>query len=186
MRHRIAGYKLGRDTEHRTAMRRNMAIALLTHGQITTTLPRAKSLQPMVERLITHAKKGDLASRRRVLSQLGDPILIKGADDPDVNRNKYGELKSGPKLVKHLFESIAPKYADRKGGYTRIVKLGTHRIGDGGDLCVLQLVGNEEGPQVKGSHSRRREKANKRMDFAAKVRKGATSGAKTQAPAAAE
>src|SRR5690606_12831520 len=95
-------------------------------------------------------------------------------------RNKYGELKSGPKLVKHLFETIAPKYADRNGGYTRIVKLGTHRIGDGGDLCVIQLVGNEEGPQVKGSFSRRREKANKRMDFAAKVRKGAASAAKAQ------
>lgn len=179
MRHRIAGYKLGRDTEHRRALRRNMAIALFTHGQITTTIPRAKSLQPMVERLITQAKKGDLASRRRVLSVLGDPIMIKGEDDPDVKRNKYGELRGGPKLVKHLFDNVAPQYADRKGGYTRIVKLGTHRLGDGGDLCVIQLVGSEEGPQVKGSFSRRREKANKRMDFAAKVRK-----AKPEAPAA--
>jgi large subunit ribosomal protein L17 len=184
MRHRIAGFKLGRDTEHRRALRRNMAIALFTHGQITTTIPKAKSLQPMVERLITQAKKGDLASRRRVISLLGDPIMIKGGDDPDVKRNKYGELTGGPKLVKHLFDTIAPKYADRKGGCTRIIKLGKHRIGDGGDLCVLQLVGDEEGPQVKGSFSRRREKANKRMEYAARVRKAASSPAADKAEAA--
>ncbi len=181
MRHRIKGFKLGRDTEHRKALWRNQAIALFTHGQITTTVPKAKAVQPFVEKLITAAKKGDLASRRRVLSMIGDPILIHGEDDENIERNKYGEVVKAPKVVKHLFEEIAPKFADRAGGCTRIVKLGTHRLGDGGDLCVLMLVGDEEGPQVSGQFSRRRDKANKRMVFAAQLRKGAESSSATDA-----
>ena len=172
MRHRIAGYKLGRDTEHRKALHRNLAIALLTHGQITTTVPKAKSVQPFVEKLITVARKGDLASRRRVLRSIGNPRLVRSTDDPDLKRNKYGELIGGPRVVKILFDEIAPRYLDRSGGYTRIVRLGKNRVGDGSDLCVLQLVGNEEGPQVSGQYSRRRDKANRRMEFAARLRKG--------------
>jgi large subunit ribosomal protein L17 len=181
MRHRVSGYKLGRNTAHRRAMWRNMTIALFTHGQITTTVPKAKSVQPLVERLITTARKGDLASRRRVIATIGNPIAIRNDDDPDIQRNKYGEVTGGPRLVKKLFEEIAPKFADRPGGYTRIVRLGKHRIGDAADLCVLQLVGNEDGPQVSGQYSRRRDKANKRMEFAAQRRKGM---AKQQASAA--
>ncbi|MFG0251161.1 MAG: 50S ribosomal protein L17 [Phycisphaeraceae bacterium JB051] len=186
MRHRVGGFKLGRDTEHRKAMWRNMAISLLTHGQITTTVPKAKSLKPFVEKLITLAKKGDLASRRRVISQIGNPIMVKFDEDPDVSRNKYGELVDGPKLVKRLFDVIGPQFADRNGGYTRIVRLGKHRIGDAGDLCVIQLVGEESGPQVSGQYSRRRDKCNKRMEFAAKLRKGAKAEAapKQEAPEA--
>ncbi len=172
MRHRLAGYKLGRDTEHRKALRRNLAIAVLTHGQITTTVPKAKSVQPFVEKLITAARKGDLASRRRVLHSIGNPRLVRSQDDPDLKRNKYGELIGGPRLVKTLFDEIAPRYLDRSGGYTRIVRLSKNRLGDGSDLCVLQLVGNEEGPQVSGQYSRRRDKANRRMQFAAQLRKG--------------
>jgi large subunit ribosomal protein L17 len=185
MRHRIAGYKLGRDTEHRMAMRRNMAISLLTHEQITTTVPKAKSLQPFVERLITWARKGDLAARRRVLKSIGDPVMVKFDEDPDVVRNKYGELVSGPKLVKKLFDEIGPRFADRDGGYTRIVRLGKHRIGDASDLCVIQLVGGEEGPQVRGQYSRRRDKANRRMEFAAERRRQSRAAASPE-PAAAE
>ncbi|MAX23780.1 MAG: 50S ribosomal protein L17 [Phycisphaeraceae bacterium] len=186
MRHRVGGFKLGRDTEHRKAMWRNMAISLLTHGQITTTVPKAKSLKPFVEKLITLAKKGDLASRRRVIQQIGNPIMVKFDEDPDVSRNKYGELVDGPKLVKRLFDVIGPQFADRNGGYTRIVRLGKHRIGDAGDLCVIQLVGDESGPQVSGQYSRRRDKCNKRMEFAAKIRKGAKAEAapKEETPAA--
>jgi len=147
MRHRVGGYKLSRHTHHRRAMWRNMAVSLFTHGQITTTIPKAKSVQPFVERLITLARKGDLAARRRVIAKLGDLIMVKGDDDADVKRNKYGEVVGGPRLVKKLFDEIAPTYADRSGGYTRVVRLGTHRIGDGGDLCVLQLVGGEDGPR---------------------------------------
>ncbi|MBI1337152.1 MAG: 50S ribosomal protein L17 [Phycisphaera sp.] len=181
MRHRVSGYKLARTSEHRKSDRRNLAIAVFTHGQITTTIPKAKAVKPFVEKLITAARKGDLASRRKVLKALGDPILV-DRDLKDFDRkelaadgykvNRYHELEDGPRVVKKLFDEIAPKFADRAGGYTRIVRLGKHRIGDGSDLCVLQLVGDEDGPQVSGQTSRRREKANKRMEFAAKVRKG--------------
>lgn len=175
MRHRVAGFKLGRDTEHRLALRRNLAVALLTHGQITTTIPKAKSVKPFVEKIITLARKGDLASRRRVVARLGNPVMVKHDDDLDVKRNKYGELVGGPRVVKKLFDEIGPQYKDRTGGFTRIIRLGMHRIGDGSDLCVLQLVEHGEvGPQIKGQHSRRRDKANRRMQFAARLRKGRT------------
>jgi len=177
MRHRVAGYKLGRDTEHRRALWRNLAVALFTHGQITTTLPKAKSVKPFVEKLITAARKGDLASRRRVIAKLQDRIIVKNDDDTDVVRNKFGEVVSGPRIVKKLFDEIGPRYANRAGGYTRIIRLAKHRIGDGTSLCVLQLVGEEEsGPQVKGQYSRRRDKANRRMEIAAKLRKAKASG----------
>jgi len=193
MRHRVSGRKLGRDTEHRIAMWRNMAVSLFTHGQITTTIPKAKSVKPFVEKLISAAKKGDLASRRRVIKQLGgDPLLLVEEDDEEVPRNKYGEIRKeggrqqGPRLVKHLFDEIGPRYADRSGGYTRIIKLGTWRKGDGADLCVLQLVGEEEsGPQVGGQHSRRRDKANRRMERAAQLRKQRSGGGGGGSPAAA-
>jgi large subunit ribosomal protein L17 len=188
-RHRIAGYQLSRDAEDRRALRRNLAIALFTHGQIETTIPKAKSVQPFIERIITAARKGDLASRRRVISMVGrDQIIVKDDTDESVTRNKYGEITGGAKLVKKIFDEVAPKYASRPGGYTRIVKLGKHRIGDGTDLCVLQLVGDEEGPQVSGQFSRRRQKANYRVEFAAKARKAkdapAAPAAETPAPAA--
>jgi large subunit ribosomal protein L17 len=181
MRHNVSGYKLGRTSSHRKAMWRNMAIALFTHGQITTSIPKAKSVKPLVEKLITMAKKGDLASRRQVIKVLGNPILVDrdlkessrkelAADNYRVN--KYHELKDGPRVVKKLFDEIAPRYSERAGGYTRIIKLSRYRIGDGTQLCVLQLISDqEEGPQVSGQFSRRRDKANKRMEFAAKLRK---------------
>lgn len=187
MRHRVAGYKLGRHTNHRKAMWRNMAVSLFTHGQITTTLPKAKSVKPFVEKLISAAKQNDLAARRRVIKALGDQIMVKHEDHESIERNRYGEITAGPKVVKVLFEEIAPKYADRTGGYTRIIKLAKHRIGDGASLCVLQLVGSddENGPQVSGQYSRRRDKANKRMEFAASRRKS-TAAATAEAKAPAE
>ena len=179
MRHRVAGRTLGRKTNHRKAMWRNLAVSLFTHGQITTTVPKAKSVKPFVEKLIHAAKKGDLASRRRVIAALGgDRLLVRGEDDEAVDRNSYGEVRKAPRVVKHLFDDIAPRFAQRNGGYTRIVKLARHRIGDGADLCVLQLVRDEEsGPQVSGQYSRRREQANKRMERAASLRKGEDAGA---------
>ena len=174
MRHRKAGFKLGRDPEHRLALWRNLAISVLTHGQIETTRAKARSVQPMVEKLITAAKRGDLAARRRVIQQIGDPFHVPHEEDPDLERTKYGELVDAPRVVKRLFDEIAPRFQDRDGGYTRIIKLGRHRVGDGGDLCMLQLVGEgEEGPQVSGRYSRRREKAHRRAHFAAQRRKRA-------------
>jgi len=186
MRHRVSGYKLGRTTSHRKAMWRNMAISLFTHGQITTTLPKAKSLKPFVEKLITVAKSGDLASRRRVIKALTDKVMVKNDSDEDVVRNRYGEVVKGPKVVKKLFSEIAPAYSDRNGGYTRIIKLAKHRIGDGSDLCVLQLISKDDtGPQVAGQYSRRREKANKRMERAAALRKAKAAVTDTQPGGAA-
>ena len=178
MRHGVAGYKLCRDAEDRRSLRRNLAVALFTHGQITTTKPKAKSVQPFIEKVITTARRGDLSSRRRVIAMLGhDRIIVKNDTDETVDRNKYGELVGGPKIVKKLFDEIAPQYADRPGGYTRIIKLARHRIGDGSDLVVLQLIPtNETGPQVHGQYSRRRDKANHRMDIAAKLRKSKAEG----------
>jgi len=174
MRHRVFGRKLGRKTNHRKAMFRNMAVALFTHGQITTTVPKAKALRPFVERLITMAKKGDLHNRRRAISALGgDKNMMVDEVGDGIERNRFGELKKAPKIIKHLFEEIGPRYEDRDGGYTRIIRLGTNRLGDGTDLCVIQLVGTEDddAPQLAGARSRRA-RSNKRMEFAAKLAKG--------------
>ncbi|MEM9347638.1 MAG: 50S ribosomal protein L17 [Planctomycetota bacterium] len=176
MRHRVYGRKLGRKTNHRKAMFRNMAVALFTHGQITTTVPKAKALRPFVEKLITMAKKGDLHNRRRAISALGgDKNMMVDEDGDGVERNRFGELQKAPKIIKHLFDEIGPRYEDRQGGYTRIIRLGQNRLGDGTDLCVIQLVGEEDddAPQVAGNRTRRG-KANKRMEFAAKLAKGDT------------
>jgi len=168
MRHRMSGRKLSRTSAHRTALFRNLAAGLFQHGQITTTLPKAKAVQPFVEKLITLAKRGDLHARREAIAKLQDRDLIHvikgGAEDEEV------EDKT---LIQKLFDEIGPKYADRPGGYTRIVRLATYRIGDGSDLVVLQLVGDEEGPNVSGRSSRRRSKQDGRTAFAAKLRKGA-------------
>jgi large subunit ribosomal protein L17 len=200
MRHGRAGYRLGRTTAHRTAMFRNLAAGLFEHGQIVTTLPKAKAVQPFVEKIITDAKQGTLPARRRVIAKLGRDrrgfewlYLPKGAgegeqaavqklvdqrkpffdlpESSEVERNRYGELRKAPKLVKHIFDRVAPRYAERPGGYTRIVKLGRRRIGDGTELALLQLVGSEEGPEIGGRTSRRRKQADNRTAYFAKVRK---------------
>jgi len=177
MRHRVYGYKLSRDTEHRTAMFRNLAAGLFEHGQIETTLPKAKAVQPMVEKLITLAKRGDLHARRRAVAILRDRIMC---DDEDkITRNRYGDVKKGPKLIRHLFDEIGPKYVDRDGGYTRIIKLAKYRIGDASDLVLLQLVGDQSGPEIAGLPSRRREKMARRVKFAEKL--GVVGGGKDAA-----
>jgi large subunit ribosomal protein L17 len=202
MRHRKAGYKLGRTTAHREAMLRNMAASLFEHGQITTTIPKAKALQPFVEKIVTKAKKGDVHNRRLVAAMLGGDRrafawshIPKNASEDErqaiddrreraqaffdipeaaeVERNRYGELRKAPKIVRHIFENVAPRFEDRKGGYTRIVKLGRRRIGDGGELCVIQFCGAEEGPEIGGRPSGRRRQADKRAAFAAKLQKAA-------------
>lgn len=209
MRHRKAGYKLNRTASHRQAMLRNMASSLFEHGQITTTIPKAKAVQPFVEKIVTKAKRGDLHSRRQVISMLGGDRrgfawLYKGplaseeerdraeelrdraegyfdVPDPDeVERNRYGELRKAPRLVRHIFENVAPRFEDRAGGYTRIVRIGYRRLGDQAEVCVLQFVGNEEGPEIGGAPSRRRRKADNRAAYYAKVRKDMKSSAKAE------
>jgi len=116
MRHGVAGRKLGVTDTHRFAMFRNMAHALIKHEQITTTLPKAKELAPVTEKLITLGKRGTLHARRQAYAQLRDNVI-----------------------VAKLFTTIAERYKDRKGGYTRVLKAGM-RYGDAADMAVIELV----------------------------------------------
>ena len=203
MRHRIAGRQFSIDSDHRRAMLRNLAAALFEHGEIRTTGPKAKAVQPFVERLITIAKRGDLRARRLIESRLNDRMIHTWVADPnvgeakkdnqyfdlpnegDIEFNRYGDVRKAPRLVQHIMTKVAPRFADRDGGYTRIVKLGTNRLGDGADEVLLQLVGEEEGPEIGGAGSRRKAKANRRAEFASKMRKGAKKSAKEEPTAEA-
>ncbi len=171
-------------------MLRNLAAGLFEHGQIETTKPKAKAVQPFVEKIITLAKRGGFNARKRIEQLINDRKIHAWVADPnvpdsakhndhfdlpsenDIEFNRYGEVRKAPRLVQHIMSVIGPKYADRDGGYTRIVKIGKRRLGDGTDLCVLQLVGEEEGPQLGGGDSRRRTQKQRREDFAAKVLAG--------------
>ena len=189
MRHRITGKQLCVTSAHRRAMLRNLAAGLFEHGQIETTPAKAKAVQRFVEKLITRAKAQTLANRRIVTSRLNDRKAFAWVADPnvpesrkssefwelpsasDIEFNRYGEVRKAPRLIQHLFTKVAPMFKDRPGGYTRIVKLDKHRLGDGTDLVLLQLVGKEDGSQVSGRKSTRRATADKRTAYAAKVRK---------------
>lgn len=127
MRHRLAGRKFSRTREHRRAMLANMAAALLKHEQIVTTLPKAKDLRPYTEKLITLGKRGDLHARRQAASTLRDEGV-----------------------AKKLFDVIGPRYADRTGGYIRILKAG-FRYGDMAPMAVIELVDRD--PDAKGTDS---------------------------------
>ncbi|HVY84053.1 MAG TPA: 50S ribosomal protein L17 [Caulobacterales bacterium] len=127
MRHGLAQKKLNRTASHRTAMFANMAAALVKHEQIVTTLPKAKALRPVVEKLVTLAKKGDLASRRLVLSRMRDETQ-----------------------TKKLFDTLAPRFKARAGGYTRVLKAG-FRYGDNAPLAVIEFVDRDE--SAKGQDS---------------------------------
>lgn len=135
MRHRVAGRHLSRTSSHRLAMRRNMVASLFEHETISTTLPKAKEVRGFAEKLITLGKKGTLASRRRAITLLNNRAIYKDEDGKNV---KVGTV------IGKLFSEIAPRYLDRPGGYTRIIKLSKRRLGDNGQLVLLQLVGQEE------------------------------------------
>ena len=119
MRHRVRGRKLGRTTAHRKALFRNQLTALFTHDRIVTTLAKAKELRPLAERMVTLAGTGSLPARRKVLTMV---------PDKDV--------------VRRLFEEIAPRFTDRPGGYTRVMRLGRRR-GDGAELAIIEFVDYE-------------------------------------------
>jgi len=136
MRHRKAGRKLGRNAEHRLALMRNLALALFRHERIITTEAKAKEVRPFVERLITLARKGTLHARRLVLARLGPPSKaeVRPAekdDDPNADDRH---------VIAKLFTDIAPRFADRPGGYTRIVKRHERRLGDGGKTAYIELL----------------------------------------------
>ncbi len=132
MRHGFRGRRFNRSSEHRKAMFANMSAALIKHEQIVTTLPKAKDLRPVVEKLVTLAKRGDLNSRRLATSQLRDDAM-----------------------VKKLFDVLGPRYGERQGGYLRILKAG-FRYGDNAPMAVIEFVdrdidarGQDSGPSQK-------------------------------------
>jgi large subunit ribosomal protein L17 len=127
MRHGLAQKKLNRTASHREAMFANMAASLIKHEQITTTLPKAKALRPVVEKLVTLAKRGDLAARRLVIARLRDETQ-----------------------AKKLFDTLAPRYKTRAGGYTRVLKAG-FRPGDNSPIAVIEFVDRDE--EAKGLDS---------------------------------
>ena len=127
MRHRNAGRKLNRTSKHRQMLFRNMAQALIKHEQIVTTLPKARELRPVVERLITLGKRGDLHARRLAFARIRDNAI-----------------------TKKLFEVLGPRYQDRAGGYTRVLKAG-YRYGDSAPMAVIELVDRDEEARGKDS-----------------------------------
>ncbi len=120
MKHKIKGKKLNRTSSHRKALFKNMAQAIIKHEQIITTLPKAKTMKPIVDKLITLAKKGSLHAKRQAYSKLRDD-----------------------KMVTKLFGTLASRYADRAGGYTRVLKAG-YRYGDAAAMAVIELVDRDE------------------------------------------
>ena len=135
MRHRVAGRRLGRTSEHRVALRRNLAQSLFEHETISTTIEKAKEVKPFVEKLITLAKKGKLEHRRRAISLLGNRAIVDYED---------GQSKKQGTVVGKLFSELGPRYLERPGGYTRIIRLSLRRLGDNGELVLLQLLGEDE------------------------------------------
>jgi large subunit ribosomal protein L17 len=158
MRHNVAHRKLGRVTEHRLALLRNQAIALLRHEKIETTMPKAKELRPFVERLITIARRGvaagdaagkTLHARRLVLAELPDT-----------------------EVVGKLFETLAPRFADRPGGYTRILRVGFRR-GDSAEVAHVELVGSEYDPAVKTDKEEGEESPKKAKGVGERIKRAA-------------
>ena len=135
MRHRVAGKKLGRKTPHRLMMFRNMVTSLLDKERIQTTVDRAKAVRPIAEKIITLGKRESLHARRQALAFVKDPAV-----------------------VSKLFSTLAPRFAQRPGGYTRIIKLG-FRPGDGAQKAIIELVGSEYKPkEKKGGKSKKSDK----------------------------
>ncbi|MCA8978531.1 MAG: 50S ribosomal protein L17 [Planctomycetes bacterium] len=126
MRHRVREFKLGRTASHRTAMQRNMAVSLIEHERITTTLTKAKALRPVIEKLITTSKESSVHNRRRAFAAL---------------RSKDA--------VSKLFEVLGPRFKDRPGGYCRILKLAKPRLGDASERAIIEFV--ERTPAAAGA-----------------------------------
>jgi large subunit ribosomal protein L17 len=130
MRHRMSGRKLNRSSSHRKAMFANMTVSLLTHEQIVTTLPKAKELRRVADRIITLGKRGTLHTRRQAAAMLGNDVL-----------------------VRKVFGPLAERYRDRSGGYTRVLKAG-FRYGDNAPMAVIELVDRD--PDAKGAEDKAR------------------------------
>ena len=147
MRHKVAGWKLGRNTSHRRSLLRNLVTSVIVEERIETTVPKAKALRPLVEKMITLGKRGDLSARR----QAGAYLMTKEA-------------------VNKLFDTVAPRFGDREGGYLRIVRAGWQK-GDGADKAFVELLGSEKLQEEKrekraAARSKRVEEAKRAMDEA--------------------
>src|SRR5919197_6445527 len=143
MRHRVGHRKLGRVTEHRIAMLRNQAEALIRHERIETTVPKAKELRPFVERLITIAKRGLAGGDANGRSLHARRLVLRDIHDRDV--------------VSKLFDTIAPRFETRPGGYTRILRLG-YRRGDSAEIAQIELVGSEYNPNAEAERKKAEER----------------------------
>ncbi|RRA49968.1 50S ribosomal protein L17 [Acidipila sp. EB88] len=158
MRHRKAGFKLGRKTPHRRALLRNLVTSILMEDRVETTLTKAKAVRPHVEKMITLGKKGDLHSRRQALSYM-------------MTRES----------VTRLFETVAPRYSERNGGYLRIVRTG-FRKGDGGETALIELIGAEQVlDEKRQKRAEAREKRREEMQ-AALAANGPTPGTEGEEP----
>jgi large subunit ribosomal protein L17 len=157
MRHRVAGWKLGRNTSHRRALLRNLVTSLVIEERIETTLTKAKAMRPHVEKMITLGKRGDVHARRQALAYL----MTNAAVDK-------------------LFDTLAPRFGDRQGGYLRIIH-GGFRKGDGGDIAWIELLGSEKLQEEK--REKRSEARAKRAAEAKKAMEEAEAHAQAEAPA---
>ena len=135
MRHLKAGRQLGRNAEHRLALMRNLTMALIQHERIITTVEKAKEVRPFVEKLITLAKKGTIHARRLALARLG-PM---GHARPMAHAEDEAK-QDDRKIIKKLFDDIGPRFKDRAGGYTRIIKRHERRLGDAGKTAFIELL----------------------------------------------
>jgi large subunit ribosomal protein L17 len=147
MRHKVAGWKLGRNTSHRRSLLRNLVTSLIVEERIETTVPKAKALRPQVEKMITLGKRGDLSARRQASAYL----MTREA-------------------VNKLFDTVAPRFGDREGGYLRIVRAGWQK-GDGADKAFVELLGSEKLQEEKrekraAARSKRAEEAKRAMEEA--------------------
>ncbi len=160
MRHMVRGRQLSVDTEHRKSIRRSLVQSLFEHGKIRTTAPKAKEVKAFAEKLITLARTNTVNNRRRVVALLRDRRLV---DDE--------QEFTGRTVVQKLFDDVAPRFADRAGGYTRIIKLSDYRIGDGGSLVLLQLLTEESKPTgtVRRSAGLRRKRNERKHQFATRI-----------------
>jgi large subunit ribosomal protein L17 len=220
MRHRVHGRKLNRTTSHRLAMRRNLCQSLVEHGELRTTITKAKDVRPLAERLVTLAVDGSLAARQRAEALLHDRSIIPAEHREDYDRmsdakrlktlrarsgRRYRANTTRPGLkftaesVLHkLFAEVGPRMKKRNekyqcsGGYTRIIRLAERRLGDAGELAILQFVGEDDKPRTKSKErtERKRRARVKYTVYAGKARphpgRRRAGAAAKRAPSAAE
>jgi large subunit ribosomal protein L17 len=160
MRHKVAGFKLGRTTSHRRSLLRNMVTSLILEERIETTVPKAKALRPSIEKMITLAKRGDLAARRQAASYV-----------------------MTDEAVKKLFDTLGPRFGDRQGGYTRIIRSAWQK-GDGADKAFIELLGSEK--LIDEKRQKRAEARAKKAEETRKAMEEAEAQQKAQAGVEAE